>query len=326
MSSVRDVVFGQVRSSYFTDHEGAAKAERFFLDVRRGVRRRRNLDRLLRHHSEEPISDAETWTRDHFDFLIGYFSMVEVGCIAACMPFPLPRSHCRLAKRFLGHRAVRRYYEEHYRLLLPALHLQRCTGQSTTGWDRDAPPDFETFASFFAQSLPTNREEGSLETFLWFLDGGARGDADLEDTLTVLASPARIARQMSAPFDEEDHLALSVRGFTEFLVFCIALDQLLAACEDEILQSAMWHHHAYWFSRIDGEWGPALRTAIENVARWQTRLAAKVDAESRAGFRAAQDDIRAAAAALAHLGSGRYAWRLSEIAALGSSQSPVRSS
>jgi len=68
----------QIRYAFFEDHGSADVALELLRAVRAG-RSRRNLWNLLRHHEEWDISEGETWDRDNFDYLLAFFSMVEVA-------------------------------------------------------------------------------------------------------------------------------------------------------------------------------------------------------------------------------------------------------
>ena len=43
----------------------------------------KKLKRVLRHHDETPngIGDRETWWRDEFDYLLGFYGIVEIAAM-----------------------------------------------------------------------------------------------------------------------------------------------------------------------------------------------------------------------------------------------------
>src|SRR5688572_19011989 len=175
--------FEQIRYAFFEADDRAREARDLLRRVRQGTARR-NLTRLLRHHEEEEISDPETWLRDQFDFLIDFFSMVEVGRLSGVVHRP-PSSHVRFARSVLAHPAVRYYYEDNYPLYLPQAHLLFVSrhGVALDRGVRENGP--ELFRRFYALSHPVVFDD-SAETILWFLDGGARDGYDIDDVIEVL--------------------------------------------------------------------------------------------------------------------------------------------
>jgi hypothetical protein len=184
----------QIRYAFFEDHGSADVALELLRAVRAG-RSRRNLWNLLRHHEEWDISEGETWDRDNFDYLLAFFSMVEVACQAGFLKGRLPKEHVALAKSVLTAPPVRRYYEVNYPLLLPQAHLRRIEGNPVG----PAPEDDQSlaFETFFSLSQPIETGE-AVETFLWFLDGGSRDDWDIDDTIEVLGDKRSFLEHMSA--------------------------------------------------------------------------------------------------------------------------------
>lgn len=268
--------FAQLKYGYFGDHAGAQEALKFFSAARSG-RSRRSLARLLRHHDDDPISDKETWERDNFDYLLGFFSMVEVGCLAGFLSPTLPSKHAAIARRILKDKDVRRYYEEHYPVLLPQAHLRRVEGTPLT----PDPDSFDIgpglFDSFFTLTQPMEGD-GPIETFLWFLDGGSRGGYDIDDTITVLGNPKRFIHHASArPEDsrdgELDWLSASTQGFLAFMEFGPRLLVVLRASHPmPLLQSAMWHVHGYWLGQMGSHMGTAVKRALQAIGSWEEGL------------------------------------------------------
>src|SRR5438552_2461905 len=73
---------------------------------------------VLRHHDEENITDEETWLRDYFDNLLGFYSIVEIAVTIGFVS-DLPMSFRKRHLPVLCDAAVRRYYELNYQLDLP---------------------------------------------------------------------------------------------------------------------------------------------------------------------------------------------------------------
>src|SRR5258708_15233149 len=81
---------------------------------------------LLRHHSQKPItSKKELRLRQAFDELLGFYSLVEVGCLAGFLEAVLPDYFATRAREHLSSAAVQKYYEQNYPLLLPRLLRKR---------------------------------------------------------------------------------------------------------------------------------------------------------------------------------------------------------
>src|SRR5439155_24201279 len=77
----------------------------------------KTLSILLRHHdeTEEGVSDRETWIRDDSDFLLGFYSIIEIAMMIGFV-LELPDRFKMKHIRVLNHPAVRRYYEWNYPL------------------------------------------------------------------------------------------------------------------------------------------------------------------------------------------------------------------
>lgn len=308
----QDVGLASIRKAFFLDHGSAAGAEGIFKRARfGGPGRKRNLGKLLRHHDERQISDAETWDRDGFDFLLAYFGMVEVGCLSGFVGLDLPEDYRADAVEILGDGDVRRYYEDHYPIYLPQAHFRRLQGRPIGG-DRgvmEIGPDL--FDQFFTISQPL--EIGSeIETFLWFLDGGARDGSDIDDVVEALSRPDRFLEHLAARADDEEDgelpaLSAAVQGFPRFLDFSDSLLRLLHLGRDfPILQSAMWHYHGYWLGQLAQHMGSDLRRIQKAMTSWQ----GLIDSKSRPEPWVRQERI--STDAIAWLSSGRFSFPLIE--------------
>lgn len=316
--SIAEDRLGEIEHAFFIDHDGAGRALQLLRKARKG-KGKMSLARLLRHHEEKAISDRETWKRDHFDYLLAYCSMVEVACLAGYIPGDrVPERHLSRVRPFLNEQDVRRYYEDHYPLLLPQVHRLRLEGHPLFRPMESTPDEgVELFDEFFTISQPIETGD-AMETFLWFLDGGSRGGVDIDNTLNVLRKPKRFlahidARPEDSGSEELDPLSASVQGCIAFLEFAPRFLSLLRrTARLPILQSAMWHYHGYWLGQLNHHMGGELRRAVAAIDAWDDELTS----EERAGWA-----VRLAAArhvrtgqqlALGFLSSGRFSYTLIE--------------
>lgn len=306
-----------IRHAYFVDHDGAPQALALFMATRQKRGRRPNLTHLLRHHTESPaISDAETWKRDHFDFLLAYFSMVEVGCLANFLSAGLTKDYDDTAREVLNDPDVRRYYEDHYPIFLPQAHRLRVTKRGLVCDPGIAARGPQLFEQFFTLSQPIETG-GPVETFLWFLDAGWRDGVEIDKTITALSDPKRFLKHASArPEDSKtgllDPLSASVQGFLAYVDFAPRLLRLLrSASEYPLLQSAMWHFHGYWLGQMNLQMGWEVRRALKAIGSWEGSRATR--GRSPVARQVTAQLTRAGQArALAYLSSGRFRFPLAE--------------
>lgn len=300
------------------------------------------LQRLLRHHREGTVTGADVDRRDAFDQVLGYYAFMEVAAVASYIPVHLPESYRAAALAFLTNKHVKKYYEDHYPLLLPMLHRERLRG-SWKGSD-----DEKTSAPCFTSFTELNRiieEDEDVETFLWFLEDGSIDDYSLEDLLEIVADPARFAEAVGGEADSKGNDAAmwaairseagvtdpdallrrfketpreaspaesALRGLRTFLFFARDFDLLLRATEDApLLQSAMWHYHAYWFDELSDDLGSYLSQVVDRFAAWDVEGEAPewVEQPAAAADEARVDRFEGAAelkAAIARLTSRQY--------------------
>jgi hypothetical protein len=307
MKSLERVNLAQIERTYFAANSPASRGRKL-IEKTSAPR----LARLLRHHEEASISDAETWQRDYVDYLIAFYSMVEVACIAGFLPRQLPEPHREVARRELGNEAVRRYHEKHYPLVLPRLHLARSINPANAadGLPPGSTPEFE---EFFALSQPI--EFGAqVETFLWFLDGGWRDGYDMADTIEAIGTPSRFFACMAARPRGADELDNSVQGFTIYLAFCRELHALLERTADRpLVQSAMWHYHGYWFDHMRERFGTKLREALDQFQRWEEQTG-PLDSTDRAILAAARHERRTLGAIIRAMVARKYGKPLRDVA------------
>lgn len=237
-------------------------------------RTRVNLKSLLRHHGERSVvSPRELRLRSAFDELLGFYSLVEVGCIAGYLPNPLPEEFARAAEKYLSRDEVRKYYEENYPVLLPRLLRKRLAGVNRlreTNTGRSIPLFFQFIEN---NSMIENENVGQ---FLWFLEDGRTQGYSIGDTLDALGKPKQFARCLMQAPSERDALDKSLLGFGRFVQFCRHFDSLLQAAHDlPLLQSAMWHFHAYWFHHLEIDFGKSMKDAVRQFEQWDRPKAAR---------------------------------------------------
>jgi len=272
--AVRSANFAQLQDDFFRKAPGARKAAANF--GRRSRRNDKSLFRLLRHHSQAGIRDDETWERDGFDNLLSFYSLVELGCLAGYLGDEFPVEFVDNAYGQLGHPALREYYESNYSLVLPTLFRLRLeTGSGLL--EKSSNEAYESFATFLEITRPLELES-SLETFLWFLDGGWRDGFDIDDTIEALADQETYLRSLSS--QRKTPLQKSVVGFGEFLRFCRAFHALLRIMREgdvpndsslRLLASAYWHYHAYWFRGLRKQFGRRLAATLNAFENWEVR-------------------------------------------------------
>jgi hypothetical protein len=216
---------------------------------------------LLRHHREGGITVDESWKRDYFDYLLAYFSILEIALLLGFIDQVPPADRERALKE-LNHPAVKRYYEENYPLELPTRLRKRISNNEQL---KIEDKDGKLKAIFLEYTALTAyfETDPDMETFLWFLDGGGRGEYRYQNLLDVLNSSELLVRSMVRSPEEKTALDASVEGFGKFLGFCVQLDNLLIACEpSKPLQSALFQYYAYWFQRLRKKIGRHMSTAL----------------------------------------------------------------
>jgi hypothetical protein len=216
---------------------------------------------LLRHHRERGITVDESWKRDYFDYLLAYYSILEIALLLGFVD-QVPLADREQALKELNHPAVKKYYEENYPLELPTRLRKRISnGKPLKIEDRDG----KLTAIFLEYTALTAyfETDPDMETFLWFLDGGGRGEYRYQNLLEVLNSSELLVRSMMRSPEEKTELDASVEGFGKFLGFCVQLDNLLIASEpSKPFQSALFQYYAYWFQRLRKKVGRQMSTAF----------------------------------------------------------------
>jgi len=237
-----------------------------------------NLRTKLRHQTEGPgyIGERLTRERDWFDYLLEFYSILEIASALKSLPDPLPPDHSERAQQELHHPAVRIYYERHYPLLLPQLFRRRLeTGEGSQvtfgaeGEEDSRERAYYLFSEFLglAKWMSSDRD---IETFQWFLDDGFRDDFGISDTIRVIRDRDQFARCISKPERDRNALDDSIMGFQKFVDFCIRFHQLLEAARPfPVMQKQMWQFFEYWFVALSDQVGRYVVDAVEYFADWE---------------------------------------------------------
>ncbi|MEM7247373.1 MAG: hypothetical protein AAF533_18680 [Acidobacteriota bacterium] len=234
------------------------------------------VSRTLRDHRPhgQTVSDRdEIHLRDAMDELLGWYSVVEIGCLIGFFPNPLPEPLATDARTLLSHDDVRPFYERHYPLVLPQHLLRRLEGQ---GLGEPHP----RAAALFIELLEATRvldEDRDVLSWLRCLDDyrvskGGVVVSSLDHVLETLESP-QLFLEVSADTSSREPLARAVRGFGKFLAFAQDFHRLLERMSDEpLLQSAAWHLNGYWFERLRVRSPEVIDDAVGRLGGWNAHL------------------------------------------------------
>lgn len=232
----------------------------------------------LRHHFDPPgyIGDSLTRERDWFDYLLEYYSILEIACALQSLPDPLPDELKQRALQELTHPAVQFYYERYYPLSLPQLFRRRLvTGdgdrvQFGAGGEQDSRERAYYLFSEFIWLATWMSNDSEIETFQWFLDDGVRDEFDISDTVHVIKHRDLFASCISKPEEDRNPLDASIIGFQKFVYFCIRFHQLLEAARPfPVMQKQMWQFFEYWFVALSDKVGRYVVDAVEYFADWE---------------------------------------------------------
>src|SRR5262249_21401592 len=147
------------------------------------------------------------------------------------LPDPLPPDLAAEAREHVSHKAVRRYYEVNYPLLLPQLFLLRLEGRNDAHQRGDREKRSDVFEEFLRLVRPSNGDD-DVEQFQWYLEYGVRGGYCSDNTLAVIRDQKRFKKRFNKPVGKRDDLDMSLRGFSKFLDFCLQFDALLRQSAD----------------------------------------------------------------------------------------------
>ena len=143
-------------------------------------KKKADLDWLLRFHVHHPIiKQSEIQFRDNVDFLLKFYSLIEIAIMTDHIPSSLPDKLKAEIIEVLGNEFVKRYYDDYYKITLPALLFKVVVSEKI-----QVPVG--TSKEFVALLLLDKSIDKDVENFLWLLDSGYFGDysiASLRETL-----------------------------------------------------------------------------------------------------------------------------------------------
>ena len=225
---------------------------------------KRNLKNLLRDHNEEPIwENYLVDARDNVDYLIDYYSILEVGIIANYFPNELPNSLIKEIENILGNDYVKLYYSKYYTLVLPQL-LYKQSSQRLYISDENNSKDKRILFEKFLVLNQTVKGDSDVDQFLWFLDDGITEGYSINDLWNVLKSRETIRYKLGR--SNTNPLNSSLFGFIKYTEFLNGYADLLRqANEFKLLQSAFWHYQSYWFEHMKEQLGDIIKIALKNI-------------------------------------------------------------
>ncbi len=225
-----------------------------------------SLQILLRNHMDSPIeSSFEVEERDNIDFLIDYFSILEIGLIANYFPNPLPLETEKEIDFILNNPFVNKYFTEYYPLTLPQLLLRQVSkNRNKKYFFRDS---LSNSASLFNRFLMLNqivKNDEDIDQLLWFFDDGWTEGYSIVDFWNILSDRNSIKYKLDSSNNHPLNSALW--GFIKYIQFLSDFANLLRdSQEDIILQSAFWHYQSYWFEHMKERIGDIIKVGINNV-------------------------------------------------------------
>lgn len=227
------------------------------------IREKKNadLDWLLRFHSHDPIiKQSEIQFRDNVDFLLKFYSLLEIAIMTDHIPPSLPDKLKAEIIEVLGNEYVKRYYGDYYQITLPALLFKVVSS------DKVQKP-VGTSKEFVALLLLDKAIDKDVQNFLWLLDSGYFGDYSIASLRETLKSRKQIEQIIAKPRKDETYADSAFWGFVKFSDYMQNYEALLRSCNDELLRSLLWHFQSYWFERMQklmkDTYIPALRDIDE---------------------------------------------------------------
>lgn len=227
----------------------------------------RNLENILRDHKDEPIRGNYLINeRDNIDFLIDYYSILEIGIIANYFPPNLPSTLRNEVENILGNEYVRKYYSEYYPLVLPQLLLKHISFSNEQGGnDASTKPQGNLFEKFLVLNQ-TIKSDSDVDQFLWFLDDGITDGYTIHDLWNVLSNRKTIEYKITR--NNIHPLNSALFGFIKYIQFLNDYADLLReASEFKLLQSSFWHYQSYWFDHMKEQIGDIIKVALSNIRK-----------------------------------------------------------
>ena len=203
------------------------------------------LKTLLRNHEEKPIyKEDEIIFRDEVDFLLKFYSLLELSILSGYIAQPLPKLLQEEILMILGNKYIKQYYIEYYPILLPQIlydSIENAKIQEPIG---NPLPFLNTL-------LLDKLIDDDIENFLWLLDYGEFGNYDMDkfkNTLNHVNEVEAILKRMPKDRTVLDSVFWGFLKYVDYLEkFRILLEKNKA---NKLLCSALWHFQGYWFVKI----------------------------------------------------------------------------
>jgi hypothetical protein len=247
---------------------------------------------LLRNHIDNPIdSYLEVEERDNVDFLIDYFSILEIGLIANYFPNPLPLKTEKEIDFILNNELVNRYFTEYYPLTLPQLLLRQVSKKGNEKYfNRDSLSNSTALFDRFLMLNQIVKNDEDIDQLLWFFDDGWTADYSISDFWNVLSDRNIIKYKLGS--SNKHPLNSALWGFVKYIQFLSDFADLLRdSKEDAVLQSAFWHHQSYWFEHMKERIGDIIKVGISNIRQSLNNLDEDEIIGDKNSFLNSKDDI-----------------------------------
>lgn len=251
-----------------------------------------NLKILLRDHKINPIiSFLEVNERDNIDFLIDYFSILEIGLLAGYLPNPLPQKTENEANYLLKNEFVNKYFSEYYPLLLPQLLVKQISKYSRQNYfDKSYSLNSHSIYDRFLILRQSIKDDADIDQFLWFLDDGYTAGYTISDLWNVLEDKNRIEYKLGR--NNRHPLNTALWGFIKYVQFLSDFASLLKDAEEDILlQSALWHHQSYWFEHLKERVGDIIHIGIKNIRESMKNINSNKIIADKNSFLNSEEDI-----------------------------------
>ena len=251
-----------------------------------------NLKILLRNHMDSPIETTlEVNERDNIDFLIDYYSILEIGLIANYFPNPLPDVIEREVEFILKNQFVNQYFTEYYPLILPEILLKQVS--ESIGGQYFHHQSLDNSTALFDRFLMLNqvkKNDEDINQFLWFLDDGWTSGYSIRDFWNVLKDRDLIKDKLHVT--KNNPLNNALWGFIKYTQFLGDFAGLLRDCEDDsLLQSAFWHYQSYWFEHMKEGLGDIVEIGLKNIRESMDKLNEEEMISDQDSFLNSKEDI-----------------------------------
>jgi hypothetical protein len=255
-----------LRNSFFQNSPDAVKGKKLIDKI---FENEKNLKRLLRNHSGETITDAETWKRESVDCFIEYFSFMSLAYVSGYLQSPLPKPMTVEARKYLGNSYIQQYYAVFYPQVLPQILYLKVTG---SGQFKDkveySKEVSQLFVKFVRLSNSIKNEE--VDSFLWLLDDGEYQERSgrwigIENLINSLRNPKRYTKILIKN-DKESYERDVLIGFFKYCNFLVQYSEFLKNIKTaKLAQSAYWHYYGYWFVRFRDHLKEAIEVFFEGL-------------------------------------------------------------